>query len=54
MYEGFGEEALKVATADQTDEPRNRRADYVLGAATAPPPGSLGPLAARASWKAVP
>jgi len=29
-YEGFGESALLVNTADQVDEPRNRRADYIL------------------------
>lgn len=30
-YEGFGEAALLVKTADNVDEPRNRRADYILG-----------------------
>jgi outer membrane protein OmpA-like peptidoglycan-associated protein len=29
-YEGFGSSALLVATADQVDEPKNRRVDYVL------------------------
>ena len=29
-YEGFGEFALAVATPDNTDEPRNRRVDYIL------------------------
>jgi outer membrane protein OmpA-like peptidoglycan-associated protein len=29
-YEGFGEQALRVATPDGTDEPRNRRVDYIL------------------------
>jgi outer membrane protein OmpA-like peptidoglycan-associated protein len=29
-YEGFGEQALKVPTADEVDEIRNRRADYIL------------------------
>lgn len=29
-YEGFGESAPAVRTADNTDEPRNRRADYIL------------------------
>jgi outer membrane protein OmpA-like peptidoglycan-associated protein len=29
-YEGFGETALAVKTADQVDEPRNRRVDYIL------------------------
>jgi outer membrane protein OmpA-like peptidoglycan-associated protein len=29
-YEGFGEFALLVKTANEVDEPRNRRADYIL------------------------
>jgi len=29
-YEGVGETALLVKTADDVDEPRNRRADYIL------------------------
>jgi outer membrane protein OmpA-like peptidoglycan-associated protein len=29
-YEGFGESALLVKTGDEVDEPRNRRADYIL------------------------
>lgn len=29
-YQGFGESALKVVTADEVDEERNRRVDYVL------------------------
>jgi outer membrane protein OmpA-like peptidoglycan-associated protein len=29
-YEGFGEQALRAATPDNTDEPRNRRVDYIL------------------------
>jgi outer membrane protein OmpA-like peptidoglycan-associated protein len=29
-YEGFGETALLVETKDEVDEPRNRRADYIL------------------------
>jgi outer membrane protein OmpA-like peptidoglycan-associated protein len=29
-FEGFGEQALRIATPDNTDEPRNRRADYIL------------------------
>jgi outer membrane protein OmpA-like peptidoglycan-associated protein len=29
-YEGFGETALLVKTADEVDEPRNRRCDYIL------------------------
>ena len=29
-YHGFGEGSLKVPTADEVDEPKNRRVDYVL------------------------
>lgn len=29
-YEGFGETALRKVTADEVDEPANRRADYIL------------------------
>jgi outer membrane protein OmpA-like peptidoglycan-associated protein len=29
-FEGFGEYALAVKTADEVDEPRNRRVDYIL------------------------
>jgi outer membrane protein OmpA-like peptidoglycan-associated protein len=29
-FEGFGETALLVKTADEVDEPRNRRSDYIL------------------------
>jgi outer membrane protein OmpA-like peptidoglycan-associated protein len=29
-YEGFGEASLAVKTADNVDEPRNRRVDYIL------------------------
>jgi outer membrane protein OmpA-like peptidoglycan-associated protein len=32
-YEGVGESGLLVKTADQVDEPRNRRAEYILGLA---------------------
>jgi outer membrane protein OmpA-like peptidoglycan-associated protein len=30
LYEGFGEQALLVGTADETDEPKNRRAEYII------------------------
>lgn len=40
QFQGFGETALKVATPDNTDEARNRRASYVLS--TQPPPASRG------------
>lgn len=40
MAQGFGERALKVATPDNTDEVKNRRASYVLS--TQPPPAARG------------
>jgi outer membrane protein OmpA-like peptidoglycan-associated protein len=51
VYEGFGEDVPKVGTADNVDEPRNRRADYVLGAADGQPPFTY--RAAATSWKPV-
>ena len=35
-FQGFGETALRVQTPDETDEVKNRRADYIL-ADDAPP-----------------
>jgi outer membrane protein OmpA-like peptidoglycan-associated protein len=50
-YEGYGETALKVRTADNVDEPRNRRADYIL--TNFPPPvRSSGGF--KPSWKRIP
>ncbi len=49
-HEGFGEHAPLVATPDETDEPRNRRVDYIL--AIEPP--ILRATAFHANWKAVP
>jgi outer membrane protein OmpA-like peptidoglycan-associated protein len=40
-YAGFGESALKVKTADEVDEPRNRRVDYIL---------SVDPPAVTRAW----
>lgn len=31
-YRGFGQESLRVSTPDNTEEPRNRRAEYVVAA----------------------
>jgi outer membrane protein OmpA-like peptidoglycan-associated protein len=50
-FAGFGEEVLKVKTADNTDERRNRRADYVLGPAAGAPPFKGPYLKARAEWR---
>jgi outer membrane protein OmpA-like peptidoglycan-associated protein len=44
-YAGFGESVLKVKTADNVPEPRNRRADYIL--AIEPPSMKHG---ASAAW----
>ncbi len=44
-YEGLGKSALLVKTADQVDEPRNRRVDYILALEPPPLPGS------EFSWK---
>lgn len=50
--EGFGEFAPLVATPDGTDEPRNRRADYILSVEE---PAIAGTTAAghRAAWRAI-
>lgn len=48
LFEGFGEEALKVQTADEADELANRRVEYIVGIE----PPSI--TASRpASWKQV-
>jgi len=44
-FEGLGKSAPLVKTADQVDEPRNRRVDYIL--ALEPPPLPAGDF----SWK---
>ena len=38
-FEGFGESSPKVKTADEVDEPRNRRVDYILSVEPPPLPG---------------
>ena len=48
---GFGEEVLKVKTADNTDERGNRRADYVLGPLAGTPPFKGPYLKVKAPWK---
>ena len=48
-YEGFGETSLAVKTADNVDEVKNRRADYVLS--DGPPTYSA---AFKPSWKRIP
>ncbi len=45
-YEGLGQSALLVKTGDQVDEPRNRRADYILSL-------DAPKLPASGSWKAL-
>jgi outer membrane protein OmpA-like peptidoglycan-associated protein len=53
-FAGFGEGVLKVKTADGVDERANRRADYVLGPATAAPPFKGAYLKAPAAWQQLP
>lgn len=53
-FAGYGEDVPKVKTADETDERANRRVDYVLGPAAAPPPFQGPYLKARADWKQLP
>jgi outer membrane protein OmpA-like peptidoglycan-associated protein len=48
---GFGEEVLKVKTADSTDERANRRADYVLGPVGGVPPFKGPYLKVKAGWR---
>jgi outer membrane protein OmpA-like peptidoglycan-associated protein len=47
-YEGFGESALKKLTADNVDEPANRRVDYILS--IEPPTIKKG---ASPAWKSM-
>jgi flagellar motor protein MotB len=49
-FEGFGEYALAVKTADEVDEPRNRRVDYILSV-DEPAFKSSG---VRPAWRRVP
>jgi outer membrane protein OmpA-like peptidoglycan-associated protein len=48
-FEGFGESSPEVKTADNVDEPRNRRVDYVIS--DGPPTYSA---AFHPSWKRIP
>ena len=48
---GYGEDVLKVKTADNIDERINRRADYVIGPANGAPPFKGAYLKARAAWQ---
>ena len=50
-FAGFGEEVLKVKTADSTDEAGNRRADYVIGPASGAPPFKGPYLKVKAGWQ---
>ncbi|MBM4321192.1 MAG: OmpA family protein, partial [Deltaproteobacteria bacterium] len=47
FFQGFGEEILAVDTPDETPEPANRRASYIL--TNFPPP--IQPGVPRAAWK---
>jgi outer membrane protein OmpA-like peptidoglycan-associated protein len=54
VFAGFGEDVLKVKTADGVDERANRRADYVIGPAAGAPPFRGPYLKARAAWQQLP
>jgi outer membrane protein OmpA-like peptidoglycan-associated protein len=49
-YEGFGESSPVVKTADNVDEARNRRADYILS----DDPPSFKTTGFRPAWKRIP
>ncbi len=48
-YEGFGETVLRVETPDNTDEVRNRRADYIIADEAPPMTGTT----VKAAWRRV-
>lgn len=50
LYQGYGEQGLAVETPDETPEPANRRAVYIL--TNFPPP--VQPGMPKAAWKRVP
>jgi len=41
LFAGFGEDTPLVATPDETDEPRNRRAEYIVAVEAPPVRGGL-------------
>jgi outer membrane protein OmpA-like peptidoglycan-associated protein len=49
-YEGFGESSPAVKTADNVDEPRNRRADYIISDG----PPTMRTTGFHPSWKRIP
>jgi outer membrane protein OmpA-like peptidoglycan-associated protein len=51
LVAGFGEEVPRVKTADDTDAPANRRADYVLAPSGGAPPFKGAYLKVKAAWK---
>jgi outer membrane protein OmpA-like peptidoglycan-associated protein len=50
-YEGFGESSPRVATADQVDEPRNRRVDYIIADDPASASSILKTTGFKPAWK---
>jgi outer membrane protein OmpA-like peptidoglycan-associated protein len=50
FFQGFGEDVLEVDTADGVDEPRNRRAIFLLGTETRPGVRDMP----RTSWQRLP
>ncbi len=50
-YEGFGESSPRVPTADQVDEPRNRRVDYIIADDPASASSILKTTGFKPTWK---
>ncbi|MCX5740999.1 MAG: OmpA family protein [Proteobacteria bacterium] len=51
VFAGFGEEVLKVKTAQEVDERANRRVDYVLGPAGGAPPFKGAYAKVHVDWR---
>jgi outer membrane protein OmpA-like peptidoglycan-associated protein len=50
-YEGFGESSPRVTTADNVDEPRNRRVDYIIADDPASASSILKTSGFKPTWK---
>lgn len=52
-FEGFGESSPRVSTADQVDEPRNRRVDYIIADDPASASSILKTTGFKPTWKRI-
>ena len=50
-FEGFGESSPRVSTADQVDEPRNRRVDYIIADDPSSASAILKTTGFKPTWK---